>query len=72
MNTKNKKGGNLQGYFTRAETWGENVNFTVDQLRNKFKRCISLGKKAALRIKTSTGIKHFQEEKELGQWFDQL
>ena len=29
-------------------------------------------KKAALTIKTSTGIKRFQDENELGQWFDQL
>ena len=77
MNTKNQKNGEiykaiLQELKHRASKRGENVNFTVDQLRTKFKRCISLCKKAALTIKTSTGIKRFQGEKELGQWFDQL
>ena len=77
VKTKNPKNGEiykaiLQELKQRASTRGENVNFTADQLRTKFKRCISLCKKAALTIKTSTGIKRFQDEKELGQWFDQL
>ena len=46
--------------------------FGVDQLRNKFKKCISKCKKTALTVKTSTGVKRVQDEKQLGAWFNQL
>ena len=34
---------------------GENLSFTVDQLRSKFKKCVSECKRAALTIKTGIG-----------------
>ena len=57
---------------SRASARGENLAFNINQVRTKFKRCISICKQVALTIKTSTGIKHFQEERELGEWFNQL
>ena len=46
--------------------------FTVDQMRNKFKWCVSTCKKVALTIQTATGIKRFAEDKAFGKWFDAL
>ena len=46
--------------------------FDVTQIRNKFKKCVAECKKAVLTIKTATGIKRFQEEKNFGEWFSQL
>ena len=56
----------------RCATRGENFCFTVDQLRSKFKKCVSECKRAALTIKTGTGIKRFQEDKSYGAWFQKL
>ncbi|XP_068682814.1 uncharacterized protein [Montipora foliosa] len=56
----------------RLASRGENFPFDVTQTRNKFKKCVAECKKAALTIKTATGIKRFQEEKNLGEWFNQL
>ncbi len=50
----------------------EEINFTVGQLRSKFKKCVEECKKAALTIKTASGIKRFQDEKGYGGWFNQL
>lgn len=36
--------------------------FSVDQPRNKFKKCISKWKKIAMTVKTSTGAKRVQDE----------
>ena len=47
----------------------ENFYFTIDQIRSKFKKCVSECKKAALTIKSGTGIKRFQEDKSYGEWF---
>jgi len=41
----------------------------VNQLRAKFKKCVSNCKQAALTIRTATGIKRFQEDRGLGNWF---
>ena len=57
---------------SRAFARGENLAFNINQVRTKFKKCKSICKQAALTIKTSTGIKRFQEERELGEWFNQL
>ena len=46
--------------------------FTVEQTRTKFKSCISTCKNAAMTIKCASGIKRFQEDKNLGKWFNQL
>ena len=40
----------------RCATRGENFCFTVDQLRSKFKKCVSECKRAALTIKTGTTV----------------
>ena len=51
---------------------GEDIQFTVAQAGIKFKKCVSDCKKAALTIKTATGIKRFQDQKGYGAWFSQL
>ena len=56
----------------RCTSRGENLCFTVDQLRSKLKKCVSECKRAALTIKTGTGIKRFQEDKSYGSWFQKL
>ena len=40
--------------------------------RSKFKKCVSECKRAALTIKTGTGIKKFQEGKNFGAWLNKL
>ena len=62
----------MQALKSRASARGENLAFNINQVRTKFKKCVSICKQAALTIKTSTGIKRFQEERELGEWFNQL
>ena len=56
----------------RCTSRGENLCFTVDQLRSNFKKCVYECKRAALTIKTGTGIKRFQEDKSYGSWFQKL
>ena len=51
---------------------GENMQSTITQAGKKSFKCVSDCKKAAITIKTATGIKRFQEEKEYGAWFDSL
>ena len=48
------------------------VSFKVGQLRNKFKKCVKDCKHASMTIKTSSGIKRFQESKGYGTWFSNL
>ena len=74
-NTKNSK--NAEIYANVLKDLGQRYEdgsfpFSVDQLRNKFKKCISECKKIALTVKTSTGVKRVQDEKQLGAWFNQL
>ena len=76
-NTKNQR--NTEAYAKvleqlkdRAKERNETVEFTPVQLRTKFKKAISECKKAALTMKTATGIKRLQDEKGYGPWFDQL
>ena len=76
-NTKNKKNGDIYEKILsilkeRAAKRGEEIEFTVAQLRNKFKKCVSECKQAALTQKTATGIKRFQEERGFGNWFNAL
>ncbi|PFX18960.1 hypothetical protein AWC38_SpisGene16641 [Stylophora pistillata] len=56
----------------RCSSRGENLSFTVDQLRSKLKKCVSECKRAALTIKTGTDIKRFQEDKSYGSCFQKL
>ncbi|CAH3040189.1 unnamed protein product, partial [Pocillopora meandrina] len=74
-NTKNSK--NAEIYANVLKDLGQRYEdgsfpFSVDQLRNKFKKCVSECKKIALTVKTSTGVKRVQDEKQLGAWFNQL
>ena len=62
----------LKELKSRAGGKGNSVPFTVAQVRTKFKKCISECKKAALKIKTATGVKRFQDDKNYGVWFDRL
>ena len=45
---------------------------TVNQMRTKFKKCVSQYKQAALTQKTATGIKRYQEDRGFGKWFNAL
>lgn len=56
----------------RASARGKEFKFSVKQLRTKFKKCVSDCKQAALTIRTATGIKRFQEDRGLGNWFKPL
>ena len=76
-NTKKQRNGELYGEVlkevkARASARGEHFNFSVNQLRSKFKKCVSLCKQAALTQKSATGIKRFQEDHGLGKWFTTL
>ena len=64
--------GILETIKGRADERGEICTFTVEQLRNKFKSCVCWCKKAALTVKTATGIARFRDDKRLGSWFEQL
>ena len=45
--------------------------YGLNQTRQTFKRCVSICREAALKIKTTSGIR-FQDEKEYGCWFKKL
>ena len=67
-NTKNQKNAEIyekiiSALKERANDRDEDVSFNVIQLRNKFKKLVSECKKAALLMKTATGIKRYQEER---------
>ena len=77
QNTKNQQNGKLYESILkelkkRALERGEQITFSPSQLRTKFKKCVQECKKAALTIKTATGIKRFQDSKNYGLWFNQL
>ena len=76
-NSKNQKNGIIYDTILielkkRCEQRNETINFTIPQMRNKFKKCVSECKHVAMTIKTATGIKRFQEGKGYGAWFKQL
>ncbi len=76
-NTKNSKDGEiyeqvLKQVKERYVSQGLEFPFAVSQIRNKFKKCISECKKIALTVKTASGIKRIQDEKNFGSWFTQL
>ena len=71
-NTKNQRNRELYGEIlkevkARASARGEHFDFSVNQLRSKFKKCVSLCKQAVLTQKFATGIKRFQEDQGLGK-----
>ena len=76
-NTKNQQNGIIYEKIQKelkehCEEREEEFSFTIGQLRSKFKKCVAECKKAALTIKTATGIKRFQDDKGYGAWFNQL
>jgi hypothetical protein len=76
-NTKNQRNGEIYAKVLaelkeRAKTRKEEVPFNTTQIRTKFKKINSECKGVALRIKTSTGVKRFIEEKDYGKWFNDL
>ena len=56
----------------RCTERGEEFPYDVNQTRQKFRRCIQACRAAALKTKTTSGIKRFQESKDYGQWFNKL
>lgn len=62
----------LKDMHERFEAHGHEVRFTVEQVRNKLKKLISECKTVALTVKTATGVKRFQEDKNYGPWFPML
>lgn len=54
------------------DAFGKDFPFTVKQMRNKFKWCISTCKKICLTIKTASGVKRFVDSKGYGNWFNAL
>ena len=76
-NTKNKRNSELYEKIIRevkksCENRDKTFEFDVKQTRTKCKSCISICKNAAMTIRTASGIKRFQEDKNLGKWFNQL
>ena len=76
-NTKNQQNSVLYDEILkelkkRCSSRNETIDFNINQLRNKFKKCIAECKHAAMTIKTATGIKRFQENKGYSAWFNQL
>ena len=51
---------------------GKDFPFTVKQMRNKFKWCISTCKQICQTVKTATHVKRFVESKGYGRWFNVL
>ena len=54
------------------DAFGKDFPFTVKQMRNKFKWCISTCKRICLTVKTASGVKSFIESKGYGNWFNML
>ena len=76
-NSKNSKNNDvysklLKDMQERFKARVHEVLFTVEQVRNKFKKLIGECKKVALTVKTATGVSRFQEKKNYGLWFPRL
>ena len=76
-NSKNSKNNDVYSKLQkdlqeRVSARGQELQFTAAQVRNKLKKLISECKKAALTVKTATGIDRFQEQKNYGSWFPML
>ena len=56
----------------RASARGDKFTIKINQMRTKFKRCVSQCKQAALTQKTATRIKRYQEDRGFGKWFNAL
>ena len=51
---------------------GSDFTFQVQQMRNKFKSCISICTQICTKMKTASGIERLVEERGYGKWFDLL
>lgn len=76
-NTKNQRNGPIYAKIMdelkeRASARGDKFTMTINQMRTKFKKCVSQCKQAALTQKTATGIKRYQEDRGFGKWFNAL
>ena len=76
-NTKNQKNAEvyanvLMELKIRSTDRSEECPFGVEQLCTKFKKCVAECKKAAMAMKTASGIVRFQEERGYGIWFSSL
>lgn len=76
-NTKNQKNAEvyakvLMELQSRSTDRSEECPFGVEQLRTKFKKCVAECKKAAMDMKTASGVVRFQEERGYGIWFSSL
>ena len=76
-NTKCQRNGEIYAEILtelkkRATARSKELEFSVKQLRTKFKKRVSDCKQAALTIRTATGTKRFQENRGLGNWFKSL
>ena len=76
-NVKNVRNGQYYGKVIeelkeRCSKKGKDFPFYVAQTRQKLKRCINICRDVVMKVKTSSGIKRFQEDKELESWFGKL
>ena len=56
----------------RCNARGYTLPYDIVQTKTKIKRCQKICRLAAMTVKTASGIKRFQEEKSLGNWFNKL
>ena len=56
----------------RCQEQGRTFTFNICQTRNRFKKLMSTCKLALLTMKTASGIKRFQDDKQFGSWFSIL
>ncbi|XP_022803092.1 uncharacterized protein LOC111340500 [Stylophora pistillata] len=76
-NTKNQRNGPivvkiLDESKERASARGDKFTMSVNQMRTKFKKCVSQCKQAAPTQKTETGMKRYQGDHGFGKWFNTL
>ena len=76
-NVKNAKNGQyiesvVKEIQERCTERDEEFPYDVNQTQQKFHRCVRACRAAALKTKTTSGIKCFQESKDYGQWFNKL
>ena len=70
--TNVKKSSNTDAYEKVLPLLENDFPFMIKQMRNKFKWCVSVCKRACLTIKTASGISRFVDDKGYGKWFDLL
>ena len=56
----------------RCSKRGEKLPFNVEQTWQEFKRYINICRDAVMKVKTSSGIGHLKQDKEIGSWFGKL